>query len=175
MRAMLAAWSLGLMLALIGTAGAQAQLWTEYRPQGGRYLVLMPGTPDTSTEPVPITGGRTVQMFQAVSETQNVAYMSTYVDYPPELVSRSSPDKVLDNVRNGSAKGHTLRSEKRLTIARNSGREYVIVRTNGIILVTRSFLVGNRLYQIIAAGHTGVEQHPDTAKFLGSFRLLTGN
>ncbi len=175
MRAIVTAWCLGLALALIGSASAQAQMWTEYRPEGGKYFVLMPGTPETSVEPVPIAGGRTVQMYQAVIENQNAAYLSTYVDYPPELVSASSPDTLLDNVRNGSAKGHTLRNEKRLTIAKNPGREYVIARSNGVILVTRSFLVGNRLYQIIAAGRAGVEQHPDTVKFLDSFRLLTGN
>jgi hypothetical protein len=169
------AWCLGLVVMLTGATAAQAQIWTEYRPPEGRYYVLMPGAPQTSTEPVPIAGGQTVQMYQAIVETPNAAYLATYVDYPPEMVRGSSPDTLLDNVRNGSAKGHTLRGEKRLTIAQNKGREYVIARSNGVILVTRSFLVGNRLYQIIAAGTPGVEQNPDTAKFLESFRLLTGN
>lgn len=174
MRSIVTAWCLGLVMALAGSTAALAQIWTEFRPEGGRYYVLMPGAPERSTEPVPLPDGRSVQMFQAVIETPNAAFLSTYVDYPPELVTGSSPDKLLDNVRNGSSKGHTLRNEKRLTIAGNQGREYVIVRSNGVILVTRAFLVGNRLYQIIVAGRAGIEQNPDTAKFLESFRLLTG-
>jgi len=171
----LMAWCLGLLLALASVGGAQAQIWTEYRPAGGKYIVLMPGKPQESTESVPVGGGRTVLMYQALIERQERAYFGSYADYPQEAVSGQSPQTLLDNVRNGSAKGHSVRNEKHLTIVRNPGREYVIVRTDGVIAVTRIFLVGNRLYQIIAAGRTGVEDHPDTPWFLESFRLLTGN
>ena len=171
MRAMLTAWCLALALALLGMTGAQAQIWSEVRPEGGRYRVLMPGTPEISKEPIALPDGRTVQMFQAAIETPNAAYLGTHVDYPADLVRRAPPDTLLDNVRNGSAKGHTLRSEQRLTISGNPGREYVIARANGVILVTRSFLVGNRLYQIIVAGRPGVEQQMETRRFLESFTL----
>lgn len=172
MRTGLSAWLLGLALALVALNGAQAQIWSEYRPEGGRYRVLMPGTPQLSDQDIALPDGRKVKMYQAAIETSNAAYLGTHVDYPADLVSKASPDTLLDNVRNGSSRGHTLRSEQRLTIAGNPGREYVIARANGVVLVTRSFLVGNRLYQIIVAGRPGVEQAPETRRFLDSFALL---
>lgn len=172
MRTGLRVWLLGLALALVALGSAQAQIWSEYRPEGGRYRVLMPGTPEVSTQPIALPDGRSVTMYQAAIETSSAAYLGTHVDYPADLVRRASPDTLLDNVRNGSSRGHTLKGEQRLTIAGNPGREYVIARTNGVILVTRSFLVGNRLYQIIVAGRPGVEQAPETRRFLESFALL---
>jgi hypothetical protein len=169
---MFVASCLALVMALVGWNCAQAQIWTEFAPDGGRYRILMPGSPQISTEPVPLPDGRRVQMHQAMVEGPNVAYLSTHVDYPAELVQQTSRETLLDNVRNGSSKGHTLVREKRLTIGGNPGREYVISRANGITLVTRSFLVGNRLYQVIVAGRAGIEQDPDTGKFLQSFTLL---
>ncbi len=168
------AWCLGLVLALVGAPGAQAQTWSEFRPEGGRYLVLMPGAPQTGAQPVALPDGRSVQMYQGSIETPNAAYVATFVDYPADVISRAPPDKHLDNARDGTTKGHTMRNEKRLTIAQNPGREYVVVRGDGLVMVVRSFIVGNRLYQLIVVGRPGVDQHPDTAKFLESFRLLTG-
>ena len=174
MRTILTAWCLGLVLALVGLTGAQAQVWGEYRPEGGKYFVLMPGTPETGSQPVPLPDGRSVLMYQGSIETPNAAYVATFVDYPDDVISRAPADTHLDNARDGTVKGHTLRSEKRLTIAQNPGREYIIVRSDGLVMVVRSFLVGNRLYQMIVVGRAGVDEQPDTAKFLESFRLLTG-
>jgi hypothetical protein len=172
MRSMMMAWCLGFVLALAGWSHAQAQIWTEFEPEGGRYRVLMPGTPQLSTAPISLGDGSAVQMYQAVVDAGEVAYLSTHVDYPATMIRQSSGETLLNNVRDGSAKGHTLVREKRLTIAGHPGREYMITQATGIVLVTRSFLVDNRLYQIIVAGRSGVEQDPDTAKFLESFTLL---
>lgn len=172
MRRLLTALCLGFVFTLGGWASASAQIWSEYAPEGGRYRILMPGTPQVSTEPVSLPDGSKVQMLQAIIETPDAAYLSTHVDYPPEMVRRTTSETLLDNVRNGSSRGHTLVREKRLTIAGNPGREYVITRANGITLATRSFIVGNRLYQVIVAGRAGVDQNPDTRQFLESFTLL---
>lgn len=174
MRRILAAMSLGLVLALTGLTGAQAQAWSEHRPQGGKYAVQMPGTPNTGSQPVPLPDGRSVLMYQGSIETPNAAYVATFVDYPADVISRAPADTHLDNARDGTAKGHTLRSEKRLTIAQNPGREYIVARSDGLVMVVRSFMVGNRLYQLIVVGRAGVDQNPDTAKFLESFRLVAG-
>jgi hypothetical protein len=174
MRTVLTTWCLGLMLALMGAVSAQAQLWTEFRPEGGKFYVLMPGTPQTGLQPVPLPDGKSTQLHQGAIEADSVAYVATFVDYPDEIIRRAPPDTHLDNARNGTAKGHKLRSEKRLTIAKHPGREYIVDRSDGLVMKIRSFLVGNRLYQLIVVGNPGVDTLPDTAKFLESFRLLTG-
>ena len=172
MRATLTAWCLGLVLALMAIGGAQAQIWVEVRPDGGRYTIQMPGPASMSTQQVPLPDGRSVTMFQALFETGDVAYLSSHVDYPPEIVRNTSPDTLLTNVMDGSAEGHTLRNQRRITIGGYQAREYVITQANGVVLVTRSVLVDNRLYQIIVARMGTGEDHPDTRKFLESFALM---
>ena len=169
-------WCLAVALALLGATGAPAQTWTEYRPQNGRFFISMPGTAKTEVQTAPLPNNRSTQTYQGSVETPSALYMATFMDYPADLISAAPPDKLLDGGRDGLLRGgHTLRSEKRLTIAQSPGREYVIARTDNIVIVTRAFLVATRVYLIQVYGRPGVEQHPDTAKFLESFRLLTGN
>ena len=170
MRALLTAFSLALVLGSIGSANAQAQAWIEVRPQGGGYRVEMPGTPAISSETVNLPGGRSTQMIQAVFEIAEAAFFSSHADYPADMMLGRAPDMVLDNVMQGAAAGHTLRSQRRMTIGGHPGREYVVAQANGFVLVTRIVLVGNRLFQIIVV-RSRVEVHPDTQKFLDSFAL----
>jgi len=159
MRAMAAALSLALVLALSGLISASAQTWNEVRPEGGKYRILMPGTPKTSTHPVTLPGGRTVQMLEVLLDLQSTSYFSSHVDYPPGVLA-PDPEVTLRNVRDGSTKGHTLRTDRRLTIGGYPAREYVYQQADGIILVTRSIMVGDRLSirspsRAIPASNTG--------------------
>lgn len=175
MHAILVSWCfgpiLGLLLALVASTGADAQAWSEYRSEAGRYRILMPGVPSPSTQPVAMQDGRSVQLVQAGFETSSAAFLGTHVDYPADVVRGHVPDNFLKTVRDGSAKGHTLRSDRSLKVGGYAAREYVILRANGIIIITRSVLVGSRLYQLIVARNEGDDKHPDTRKFLDSFAL----
>jgi hypothetical protein len=173
MRTFLASWCLGLLLALVASTGADAQTWSEYRSEAGRYRVLMPGAPSLSTQPVTMPDGRTVELLQAGFETPAAAFLATYVDYPADVVRGQAPDAFLKTARDGSAKGHKLRSDRGVKVGGYAAREYVILRANGIVIITRSVLVGSRLYQIIVARNEGDDKHPDTRKFLDSFTLTS--
>ena len=172
MRTILRAWCLGMVLIAIGWSGAQAQAWIEIRPEGGRYSILMPGAAQNSSEPISLPDGRTVSMRQTIHETADAAYLGTFTDYPADVMAGQDPEALLIRVRDGSARGHTVRRDQRISIAGNPGREYVIVQANGIVLVTRSLLVGQRLYQWIAAGRGNIETRPETRNFIDSFMLL---
>ncbi len=156
-------------LAMLAPAAAQ---WTQVTPSGGRYTILMPGKAKEDTQSIALSGGLpNVTMYQALVETSNAAFLATYTDYPESAMKGLTVEKMLDNVRNGSANGHKLRSEQRITIGGHPAREYIIDRANGVVLVTRSTIVSNRLYQIIVAGSAGIENGGDTRKFLESFAL----
>jgi hypothetical protein len=171
MRTIFIAWCLALVLTPAGLTSVDAQTWNEVRPKGGRYRVLMPGPPVFSTEPVVIANGRTVHVMQAAFETSTVAYLSRYTDFSLDDLLGQDADTTLGIVRDGSAEGHLLRSDRQRTVAGYPAREYVIEQASGVVIVTRAVLVGNRLYQIIVAGYAGVESHPDTSRFLDSFAL----
>lgn len=171
MRLMLAGWSLALCFVLIGVPAAQAQQWSEARPTGGNYRVMMPGKPTETVAPVPMPDGSTVQMLQAIVELGNMAFLGTHVDYPSTITRGQTPAQLLTNVRDGSAKGHTLRADRALTVDGYPAREYVIQQSGGTVVVVRTAMVQNRLYQMIVAGPPGIDQHADTRRFLDSFTL----
>jgi len=163
-------WCVGAALLFAGTALAQG--WTAYSPDGGRYRVDMPGAPKVDTAPIPVGPGQTVPMTEAVVRLPTAVYLASYVDYPDRIARAVSTDLLLDRVRDGSSAGHTLRGEKKLTIGRFPGREYVVVQDNGTNTATRTYWVRGRLYQLTVTGGAGIETQSDTRRFLESFNLI---
>src|SRR5260370_28662306 len=130
-------WCVGLCLLLAGAALAQG--WTAYSPDGGRYRVDMPAAPKVSTAPIPIGPGQTVPMTEAEARLGNVGYLASWVDYPERIARAASADLMLDRVRDGPSAGNTLRAEKKLTLGRFPGREYVIVQANRTNTAMRTY------------------------------------
>jgi len=166
-------WCMAVGAALLAPLVADAQTWSEYRPADGRYRIEMPGAPAVSTEPIKLKDGRTVSMVQALVELPNIAYLATYTDYPADVARSTAPATLLARARDGSAEGGKLRSDKPLSVAGHTAREYVIVDKDGNVLVTRSVWANNRLFQMIVVGDEGIEQRPDTRRFLDSFNVVS--
>jgi len=164
-------WCVGLCLLFAGAAVAQS--WTAYSPEGGRYRIDMPGAPKVDTAPIPVGPGQAVPMTEAGVRLGNVDYLASYVDYPERIARAASADLMLDRVRDGSSAGNTLRAEKKLTLGRFPGREYVVAQANGTNTVLRTYWVRGRLYQLMVTGAAGIEAQPDTRRFLDSFNLVT--
>ena len=112
-------------------------------------------------------------MTEAEVRLGNVGYLASYVDYPERIARAASADLMLDRVRDGSSAGNTLRAEKKLTLGRFPGREYVVVQANGTNTALRTYWVRGRLYQLMVTGGAGIEAQPDTRRFFDSFSLVT--
>jgi hypothetical protein len=164
-------WYVGLCLFL--SSAAVAQGWTAFSPEGGRYRVDMPGAPRVSTAPIPVGAGQMVPMTEAEVRLRNVGYLASYVDYPERIARAASAELMLDRVRDGSSAGSTLRAEKKLTLGRFPGREYIVVQANGTNTALRTYWVRGRLYQLMVTGGAGIEAQPDTRRFFESFSLVT--
>jgi hypothetical protein len=93
--------------------------------------------------------------------------------YPERIARAASADLMLDRVRDGSSAGNTLRDEKKLTLGRFPGREYVVVQANGTNTALRTYWVRGRLYQWMVTGSAGIDAQPDTRCFFESFALIT--
>lgn len=166
-------WCVAIGTALLAPLAADAQTWSEYRPAGGSYRIEMPGIPAVSTEPIKLKDGRTVSMVQALVELPNTAYLATYTDYPADVGRATAPATLLTRARDGSAAGGKLRSDKAISVGGHTAREYVIVDKDGNVLVTRSVWANNRLFQMIVVGDEGIEQRPETRRFLDSFNVVS--
>ena len=164
-------WCVGLCLLLSGAAVAQS--WTAFSPEGGRYRIDMPAAAEVGTAPIPVGSGQTVPMTEARVRLGNVDYLASWVDYPERIARAASADLMLDRVRDGMSAGSTLRAEKKLTLGRFPGREFVVVQTNGANTATRLYWVRGRLYQLTVTAGAGIENQPDTRRFFESFSLVT--
>lgn len=165
---------LGWIIVCAATAGARAQVWSEYRSVEGRYRIEMPGTPELETVQTPVQG-RKVPMMQAMVAEPEIVYLVGYIDYPAEAMAERNGAPALEAARDAVAKGHKLLSDRALTIAGHPAREFVIEQPKGVVLVMRIAFVGARLYQmvVVTVAPGGTADRPDTRRFLDSFRLET--
>lgn len=176
MRGRFGQWILAAALLFSSAASAQLQMaqpWNQYRPEGGRFSVEMPGIPTAATVQVPIPGGKTVPMTEATAVAGRISYIASYVDYPASVTKGAAADVILTQVRNGSAAGNAVRDEKKVQLGRVEGREYAVVQGNGNVAITRIYWARGRLFQLVVDGRAGTEKLPETRKFLESFALIT--
>ena len=134
----------------------------------------MPGVPTLDTAPINVSGGRKTTLYQALVEPNpDVAYLASYVDYPKDVIDAVPAQTHLMRARDGSAASNKVISDKVISIAGYPAREYAIDQSDGMRLLIRAALVGNRLYQIVVVRNgTPPLNYPETNRFLDSFNIL---
>ena len=157
------------LFALVGCGGSEPQPVTN---AGGKYKVLMPGTPKTQTQPA---AGMTMHV-QSYEEGDG-AFMVAYVDTPiPENESEAQIQSRLDGSRDGALGNISgkLVSESQIKLAEKyHGREFRgdIPKLKGVV-VARVYLVGSRLYQVMAVGKPSWVDRDVIKKCIASFELV---
>jgi hypothetical protein len=142
--------------------------WVPYGSADGRYRIDMPADPKVSSETL---ANGVLQTEVAVVELA-ARYAVTTADYPDASLDASMAAKRLADARDAAAAGHELVRDQPITLVGNPGREYTIARGDGTTIVTRSTLVGTRLYRVTYATRDQTEPPPpDMLRFFDSFAL----
>ncbi len=144
-----------------------------YSADGG-FSVLMPGTPQTDQTPEKLNAdpqGRSITMYSFVVSTQNdnVAYLVTYNDYPPDVANDGS-DAVMQRVRDGASSGKTILTDAPITLGAVPGRAFVFRGDDGTTFDEHEYFIGHRLYQLMvvtAKDYTAA----DRDAFMNSFAM----
>ncbi|HLK58579.1 MAG TPA: DUF4328 domain-containing protein [Chthonomonadaceae bacterium] len=165
------------MLLLLGVIGGavigfqnRGADWKEYSPPMGEFTVLMPGDPKPQTQ---TDGGVTVHLFQSSDGTTQ--YVASYIDVGqggPIL----NPQAVLDALKKAKAEGleGELAEEQSVTVGSQQGEDYTLLHPHGPGMQnmrSRTFIVGNRLFQFMVMGDDTVLHGPDVDKFYNSIRV----
>jgi hypothetical protein len=172
MRALLAGFA-ALALALPGCARREVE-WVAVAPEDGSFRAEIPGPArkvehslDTPVGPAP------VEIW--LNQDGERAFMVGYTEYPEKVRGVASPEELLDSARDGAVAqvaGKLLIDEprelgelrgKRIAIDADGGR----VRVRGDL-----FVVGRRLYQVLATTAPEDTDSAEVTRFLDSFRLL---
>lgn len=147
--------------------------WQEFTSNEGKFRVLMYGKP---TEETKEEGSTTAHTFQ-VTPRKGVTYMVLYFDSTHDPKERGKPDYIektltaycLQTEKNLEGK---IQSAKRVQLANHLGREIVIEAPKDLTYRIRYFLVGDRCYQVLAAGPKDSVTSEEADKFLNSFRPI---
>ena len=135
-------------------SSATKSVWKTFNPSGGRFSILMPGSP------VPLgtsftVEGREMKLQQFVSAQQNdqVVYMAGWMDLPEGGLPAERRASSLDSVRDGFRKrlNGKLLQEFEMTLSGHPGRHFKMsarVDNRDYLITQRVYLRGDRLYQI---------------------------
>jgi hypothetical protein len=150
---------------MLGSMGASAQTWTEYRPAGGGFQVEMPGTPHVITDAAPNAAGPITDAAVSVGDdTYTVLYFDFRTTRPAEAVFKETRDALTDKT-----KGH---KETNLKLGDVEGRQLLTMETDGGIYIWHYYVKGSRYWQIGVSNRHGTVP-PGAPRFFASFNLVT--
>ena len=176
-----------LVLILLGTTltgcshrepNARLGEWTDFSDSQGKFSVAMPGVPEREEYDMPIASGtmKFTGNFVDLPE-QAKFFMVSFVDYPPEIPhdDEASAHEVIDRYVAGGARKKKLaiRQKSKISLENHPGQEYLFDEPeHGDKSLWRVYLVGDRLYQLVANWDPkDAESSADAEKFLNSFKL----
>jgi hypothetical protein len=156
--------------------------WSEFRTPGADFVMSVPGKPEVYKDVMEKDGG--VWRVYTIDQG-DVAYS---IDYYISGAGRkaTSPDARLDALRDGIARAMNgkLRNERRFTLADTQATELVIdvpkIKDKDAYIIKARFYVRRDLaghdisYKIWVVGPPGYDTDPNPARFLDSFRFVTG-
>lgn len=172
--------SIAIAIAIVlafGVASSFANAADKFTSKDGRYSVEFPAPPkettkDVDASPTVANDGKLKMFYAALDVKKDVSFMVIYNDFK-EAVAMASPQKVLIEVRDGSkGKEGMLVTDREIVAAdgKPPGREYIVDK--GIYYRSRTFLSGNRLYQIVVVAKSDKEVTSEAAdKFIDSFEI----
>lgn len=149
----------------------------EFTSDAGKFSVSIATPLTEKVQSVDTTAGK-IDMHMFTGNVGKITYMVSYSDYPPDVVKKD-PQQVLDLAENGAVTNvnGVFLSSKKITLDGNPGYEFLMESTdttNNITLTTKAhfFMVGDRLYQVLALANKGDADFTAIDKFLGSFKVL---
>ena len=145
--------------------------YKEFKCEGGRFKVLMPGTPK---EEKLTAAGIPLKTFRVESWDKGCAV--AYADIPDEILRYGSNSKKLDAAVDGmvnNVNAKLIRAYDIELAGKYPGREVKAELPNKSgIVVARIYLVRQRFYELLVTGPQSWATSADANKFLDSFVLI---
>jgi len=165
--------ALALLLAAIGCEDVEQKgvEWKPFTPRDGGWTATFPGTPERETER-DADGSVTVDHGVELPDTD--AYFIVMTTDFPETMEFPGAKTILNAVAESFE--DSLKSRKDMTVEGYEGTEIEILMVEEgveVVVTNRLFMVGRRLYQIMAGTRAAEPMPVETQRFIDSFKLLT--
>lgn len=144
--------------------------WKQFRSAEGRFSISFPETPEIEVQNVASElGPLSTHTFTATEK--EIAYAIAYTDYP-DSIAPIEPAILIGGARDGvqESLGATIVREKELRLGGNPGRD-IEMTTDELQVRTHIYLVGTRMYQMIAVVPKSGKAPKSVERFFASFRL----
>jgi hypothetical protein len=115
----------------------------------------------------------TIETFSYNAKSKYCDFAIAYCDYPDSFVAISGPAKILDGARDGAVhnvKGRLL-GEAPVDLNGAPGREFNIETPQKMILKSRIYLAGRRLFQVMAIAKPDHAGDGKIAEVFDSFKI----
>lgn len=147
----------------------------EYKSAEDGYTVLFPGNPKVQSFKLSTVAGPLPVRIVRYEPSAELVLSVTTTSYPKEF-SAVAPEKLFDGMlkemeaADGKAKDETPDGGLTLGSEKVPGRQWRIESRKTVVRV-RVYLVGSRLYQVMANGSKAGADSPLADEFFASFRL----
>jgi hypothetical protein len=155
-------------LLLISTSWSIAQnSWTKYAPSGCNFSALVPG--EAAKESTAVENGK---IYKAVGTVEGVTYLASCSAFDFDLGDPIEQAQVGIDAFSEQL-GGVIKNQKEWKVGKNMGAVAIIqAEEKGLSTEYRVLILGNKMYQMVAAWSTGDEiPTKDIKKFMKSFKL----
>jgi len=159
-----------------GSTAVKPAEWRSVEATDAGFQLKMPSEPKRVVVQATneMGGNEPVNMLLSSAESETT-YAVAWADKPPVArVNGLSPDKTLDQARDGAASRTqtSVISETRVNPQGYPGRDFVARNVGGGYLETRFVMAGPRLYMLIATSPSAAVRHDEEiARFFNSFAV----
>lgn len=167
---------LPLLLIVLCAVPASAEDWTAVGNE--TFAALLPGDPQVKDDAVETAAGK--MKTRTWSSQRSGAYFAiAMVSYPPDLVHKSIPSKMLEGARDGALaniqgvieKDYGVFIDSGLPKKKWPGREIFATAPQGMRYAARLYLIDADLYQLIVVRKSAEGTDDDFKKLVESFKL----
>lgn len=141
-------------------------IWSVFRSEDGGFSLLMPGQPITSS-----SDG--VTSYSITRAKESVTYTVSYTDFPINPAKEANGiQNALAGVKTGIVEeGGKIQQQQTINLKGFPGEELRVVMPDGALTRLRSYIVGKRLYLIMASTDNERNLKRSLQGFLDSFRV----
>ncbi len=159
-----------LWLVISPGGAAQKNKWQDVSSTKCNFSIEMPGKPKVLEKPIK-TELIDLYIISYSLHTDNANYAFTC------SIAPSNYDLAVDGLFNGlkyrsEQAGWKLQTSKDIYLAKYKGKEYIFVNKDGVLLLGRTILVGDKTYEISVGTTKENVDSEDIQRYFNSFKLL---
>jgi hypothetical protein len=150
------------------SAPAVTSVWKTFQSEAGGFSLLMPGEPIETKRDGVVT-------YSVNREKESVTYSVSYIDFPVDPAAEKNGIRdAFTGIKDGiQEEGGKILVEKTVSLKEHTGQELRVAMPDGALTRVRSYIVGKRLYLVMASTKNERSLLKSLEGFLNSFRLTT--